>query len=213
VLCALASVYLLASISDCRAILNLFNLGQVLILLLQARRHSSVISRCSEAPSLYPDRISPRTFRYCSKTVDMTSVDQLDPLLQALQALKPPGASKTKIAAITNLAVENVQVNNRPPLAKVSLLTSCQSESVISQRLYRHFKRTPGTHKLGVLYVVDSVTRQWIEKARQSGQDLSDSSAPDGSFASGVHKITELLPALIDDLIQNAPTDHKVCLS
>jgi len=143
----------------------------------------------------------------------MTGVDQLDPLLQALQALKPPGASKTKIASITNLAVENVQVNKCPLVVMVSLLTSSQSESVISQRLYRHFKRTPGTHKLGVLYVVDSVTRQWIEKARQSGQDLSDSSAPDGSFASGVHKITELLPALIDDLIQNAPTDHKVCLS
>lgn len=43
----------------------------------------------------------------------MAKVDQLDPLLQSLQALKPPGASKTKIAAITALCVENVQVNNR----------------------------------------------------------------------------------------------------
>ena len=86
-----------------------------------------------------------------------------------------------------------------------------QSESVITQRLYRHFKRTPGTHKLGVLYVVDSVTRQWIEKKnRQSSQDLAGSSAPDGTFASGIHKITELLPSLIDDLAQNAPSDHKV---
>lgn len=41
----------------------------------------------------------------------MAGVDQLDPLLQSLQALKPPGASKTKIAAITTLCVENVQVN------------------------------------------------------------------------------------------------------
>lgn len=82
---------------------------------------------------------------------------------------------------------------------------------MIAQRLYRHLKRTPGTHKLGVLYVVDSVTRQWIEKARASGQDLSGTATVDGTFASGVHKITELLPALIDDLIQNAPADHKVC--
>ena len=92
----------------------------------------------------------------------------------------------------------------------LNLLVS-QSESVITQRLYRHLKRTPGTHKLGVLYVVDSVTRQWIEKARQAGQELSGSAAPEGTFASGVHKITELLPSLIDDLIQNAPSDHKVC--
>lgn len=62
-----------------------------------------------------------------------------------------------------------------------------------------------------MLYVVDSVTRQWIDKARTSGQDLTNTSAPDGSFASGVHKITELLPALIDDLIRTAPPDHKVC--
>ncbi|KAL1311109.1 hypothetical protein AAFC00_001314 [Neodothiora populina] len=122
----------------------------------------------------------------------MAKIDQLEPLLQSLQALKPPGASKTKIAAITTLCVENVQ-----------------SESVIAQRLYRHLKRTPGTHKLGVLYVVDSVTRQWLDKAHSAKQDVSGSSAPDGTFASGVHKITELLPALIDDLLQNAPPDHK----
>lgn len=56
------------------------------------------------------------------------------------------------------------------------------------------------------------MTRQWIEKTRQPGQDLSGSAAPEGTFTSGVHRITELLPALIDDLIQNAPPDHKVCL-
>lgn len=55
------------------------------------------------------------------------------------------------------------------------------------------------------------MTRQWIDKARTSGQDLSGNAASDGTFASGVHKITELLPALIDDLIQTAPQDHKVC--
>ncbi|KAG9855036.1 hypothetical protein KCU77_g6046, partial [Aureobasidium melanogenum] len=119
-------------------------------------------------------------------------MEQLDALLQSLQALKPPGATKGKITAITKLCGDNVQ-----------------SESAITQKLYRHLKRTPGTHKLGVLYVVDSVTRQWIEKARQSSQELSGSAAPEGTFASGVHRVTELLPSLIDDTIQNAPSDHK----
>ncbi|THX88961.1 hypothetical protein D6D04_00024 [Aureobasidium pullulans] len=122
----------------------------------------------------------------------MANVEQLDPLLQSLQALKPPGASKGKITAITNLCVGNVQ-----------------SESAITQKLYRHLKRTPGTHKLGVLYVVDSVTRQWIEKARQSSQELSGGAAPEGTFAAGVHRITELLPSLINDTVRNAPADHK----
>lgn len=87
-----------------------------------------------------------------------------------------------------------------------------QSESIIAQKLYRHFKKTLPTHKLGVLFVVDSVIRQWIEKARQSGQELSGSAAPDGTYASGIHKITEMMPALVDDLLKVAPQDQKVCL-
>jgi protein NRD1 len=142
----------------------------------------------------------------------MANVEQLDPLLQSLQALKPPGASKGKITAITNLCVGNVQVNCSK-ICIFSIINSLilQSESAITQKLYRHLKRTPGTHKLGVLYVVDSVTRQWIEKARQSSQELSGGAAPEGTFAAGVHRITELLPSLINDTVQNAPADHKVC--
>ncbi|KAI5265631.1 hypothetical protein E4T47_08478 [Aureobasidium subglaciale] len=122
----------------------------------------------------------------------MANIEQLDALLQSLQALKPPGATKGKISAVTTLCVENVQ-----------------SESAITQKLYRHLKRTPGTHKLGVLYVVDSVTRQWIEKARQSSQDLTGTAAPEGTFAAGVQRVTELLPSLVDDTVQKAPSDHK----
>lgn len=84
-----------------------------------------------------------------------------------------------------------------------------QSESVLIQKIYTHFKRAPGTHKLGVLYVVDSVTRQWVESARRAGQPAG-SSAPDGTFAAGVNRVTELLPVLMNDIINNAPEDQKV---
>lgn len=84
-----------------------------------------------------------------------------------------------------------------------------QSESVLIQKIYTHFKRAPGTHKLGVLYVVDSVTRQWVEAARKAGQP-SGSDAPDGTFAAGVNRVTELLPVLMTDIINNAPEDQKV---
>ena len=77
------------------------------------------------------------------------------------------------------------------------------------QKIYTHFKKTPGTHKLGVLYVVDSVTRQWVEAARKAGQP-SGSAAPDGTFAAGVNRVTELLPVLMTDIINNAPNDQKV---
>jgi len=60
-----------------------------------------------------------------------------------------------------------------------------------------------------VLYVVDSVTRQWLEQARKAGQTLG-SSASDGTFAAGVNRVTELLPAFMNDIISTAPEEQKV---
>lgn len=67
------------------------------------------------------------------------------------------------------------------------------------------------THKLGVLYVVDSVTRGWVEQARKAGQTVGPS-APDGTFAAGVNRVTELLPSFMSDIITNAPEEQKVRL-
>ncbi|KAI9699339.1 MAG: hypothetical protein M1836_002949 [Candelina mexicana] len=120
-----------------------------------------------------------------------SAVSELDAALQAMQSLKPPGVSGSKISSITALCNANVQ-----------------SESVLIQKIYTHFKKTPGTHKLGVLYVVDSVTRQWVDQARKAGQP-SGTAATDGTYAAGVNRVTELLPVLMSDIIQSAPEDQK----
>ena len=60
-----------------------------------------------------------------------------------------------------------------------------------------------------MLYVVDSVTRQWVEAARKAGQ-VPGGDAPDGTFAAGVKRVTDLLPILMTDIINNAPHDQKV---
>ncbi|KAA8647556.1 hypothetical protein EYZ11_007009 [Aspergillus tanneri] len=120
-----------------------------------------------------------------------SAVAELDNYLQSMLALKPPGVSGSKINSITSLCTANVQ-----------------NESVLIQKIYTHFKKAPGTHKLGVLYVVDSVTRQWVEAARKAGQPPG-SAAPDGTFAAGVNRVTELLPVLMTDIINNAPEDQK----
>ena len=60
-----------------------------------------------------------------------------------------------------------------------------------------------------MLYVVDSVTRRWVDHAKQQGQQIN-SSAPDGTYAAGVHRVTELLPVLMNDILQNAPPEQKV---
>lgn len=121
----------------------------------------------------------------------MAAMEELTTLLQSLQALKPPGITKTKIEAITNKCVENVQ-----------------SDSVIVQKIVQQFNKSPATHKLGVVYVVDSVTRQWAEKARSSGQAVSKKAAP-GTFASGVQQVTDALPSLVLELIKVAPDNQK----
>jgi protein NRD1 len=123
----------------------------------------------------------------------MTSkVAELEAGLNAMQALKPPGVSASKITSLTALCVENVQ-----------------SESVLIQKIFTHFKKAPATHKLGVLYLVDSVTRRWVDFAKQQGQQIN-SSAPDGTYAAGVHRVTELLPVLMNDILQNGPPEQKV---
>ncbi|KAI9695445.1 MAG: hypothetical protein M1820_008630 [Bogoriella megaspora] len=123
----------------------------------------------------------------------MSAVEELDKQLQALAARKPPGVSGGKVNTITKLCIDHVQ-----------------SESALIQKIYTHFKKTQATHKLGVLYVVDSVTRKWIEEARHAGQDLSSSSSVgDGTYAAGVRRITELMPSLMNELFQVAPADQK----
>jgi protein NRD1 len=121
-----------------------------------------------------------------------SAVAELEAGLQAMLSLKPPGVSGSRIQSITALCTANVQ-----------------SESVLIQKLYTHFKKAPGTHKLGVLYVVDSVTRKWTEQAKSAGQPIN-SSAQDGTFAAGVHRVKELLPVLMNDIILSAPDDQKV---
>ena len=63
------------------------------------------------------------------------------------------------------------------------------------------------------MYAVDSVTRQWVEKARQAGQNVAAAASEDGTYAAGIHRMTELLPTMMNELIQLAPDDQKVSKS
>lgn len=44
----------------------------------------------------------------------MAAMEELGTQLQSLQALKPPGVTPTKIKAITQLCVDNIQVCQSP---------------------------------------------------------------------------------------------------
>lgn len=85
-----------------------------------------------------------------------------------------------------------------------------QVESTIVQSFYRALKKAPATHKLGALYVIDSVVRQWIEKAKAAGQELQFTGRGEpGTYSAAVKRVTELMPALFDDIMKGLPTDQK----
>ncbi|KAF4969386.1 hypothetical protein FSARC_3368 [Fusarium sarcochroum] len=92
-------------------------------------------------------------------------------------------------------------LNLKPPGVSGSRITSLTSLCVSNIQ-------APGTHKLGVLYVVDSVTRKWLEQAKTQAQAIN-SSAPDGTYAAGVNRVTELMPVLMNDILQTAPEEQK----
>lgn len=141
----------------------------------------------------------------------MTSaVAELDSILQSMLNLKAPGVSGSKITSITSLCTANIQVSaaTHPHIPQPHANT-LQSEAAIIQKLFTHFRKTPPDHKLGVLYVVDSVTRQWVDQAKKAGQVVG-SGATDGTFAAGVTRVTELLPSFINDIFNTAPEDQKV---
>lgn len=55
----------------------------------------------------------------------MAAMDELETLLQSLQALKAPGVTPTKVKAITAICVENIQVCWLPsPFRRTSSLPS-----------------------------------------------------------------------------------------
>jgi protein NRD1 len=48
-----------------------------------------------------------------------------------------------------------------------------------------------------------------LDQSRVQGQNVN-SAAPDGTFAAGVYRVTELMPTLMNDIITTAPEDQKV---
>ncbi|KAJ5900413.1 uncharacterized protein N7473_004483 [Penicillium subrubescens] len=92
-----------------------------------------------------------------------SAVAELDSYLRSMLALKPPGITGSKVHSITRLCTANVQ-----------------DEPALIQKVYTHFKKAPATHKLGVLYVVDSIARHWVDATRKAGRPPR-SAAPDGT--------------------------------
>ncbi|KAM9898405.1 hypothetical protein OXX69_009891 [Metschnikowia pulcherrima] len=125
----------------------------------------------------------------------MSDVQIFESVLKELPTLRAPGVSGTRIKKLTDLAVKNVA-----------------DESQLIGVLYSSCKATPSSHKLGALYVVDSIVRVYMDEAKKRGEEIT-ASAPEGTFAAGVYKISELVESLIDDALAlsvSPATDVKI---
>ncbi|KAL2890919.1 Rpb7-binding protein seb1 [Ceratocystis lukuohia] len=105
---------------------------------------------------------------------------------------KPPGSQRGQVEAITTLSENNIE-----------------SESVVVSALVRYLKRAPITHKLGAVYIFDSVLRKWIEKAKAQGQPDVSSADEHGTFAAGVARIRDVIEPLVLDVVRVCPPDQR----
>ncbi|KAG5418570.1 hypothetical protein I9W82_004098 [Candida metapsilosis] len=114
------------------------------------------------------------------------SMERFDQLLKELPTLAAPGVSGSRIKELSNIASTDFDK---------------EKESRIVAALYSSCKSAAPSHKLGTLYVVDAVTRKLKDGAVASGETI-DASAPDGTFASAVYKIGQLIDSLMDDALE-----------
>lgn len=74
------------------------------------------------------------------------------------------------------------------------------------QNLYAHVKSTPPSHKLGVLYVVDAIARGYQDEAAKANQQVGPS-APEGTYAAGLYRITLIIKNIMSDVFTLPPAD------
>ncbi|CAX41531.1 RNA maturation protein, putative [Candida dubliniensis CD36] len=115
-----------------------------------------------------------------------SGIEEFEAVLKEISTLPAPGVSGTRIKKLTDLAVKEINVENEPKLISI---------------LYSQCKANSSTNKLGTLYVVDSIVRRFIEEANKKNEALVPN-APEGTYASAVFKINELVESLVDDAME-----------
>ncbi|VVT54293.1 uncharacterized protein SAPINGB_P004003 [Magnusiomyces paraingens] len=124
-----------------------------------------------------------------------TSAPAADPfteftnILDALLSVKPPGVSGSKIRSLTSLAVSNVKL-----------------EKSMTDAMYNHLIKTPYSHKLGILYVVDAIARGYQDLAVNESYP-TPSEAPEGTYTAAVYRISQLVEEMFVNIFGIPPAE------
>ncbi|EEB09719.1 RNA-binding protein Seb1 [Schizosaccharomyces japonicus yFS275] len=115
----------------------------------------------------------------------MSEVAEFEATLESLQKSRT-GISGSKISKLTKISMDHVALNDQ----------------FISE-VYKYSKKAPGSHKLGALYILDSIVRSYQDAAKKNNESLE--AVVDKSYSGGWSKASEVMETLVLDAIQNSP--------
>lgn len=101
------------------------------------------------------------------------------------------GISGSRIKKLTTYALDHVE-----------------EEKKIVEAVIEYSRTCTDTHKLGSLYIIDSIGRAFLDEARAKG-DYIKPTAKVPSFAHGVYEMGEVIQELLTDAIEKSNDDHR----
>ena len=123
----------------------------------------------------------------------MSNIESFEDFKTTLDSFKDlkSGISGSRIKKLTAYALEHVS-----------------DEKNLIQSIIDYARNCNSTHKLGSLYIIDSVGRAYLDEARAKDQYIK-STAKEGTFAHGVFILGENIQILLEDSINKSDDDHK----
>ncbi|CCK70733.1 Nrd1 complex RNA-binding subunit KNAG_0F00640 [Huiozyma naganishii CBS 8797] len=123
----------------------------------------------------------------------ITETPTLQEVARTLESVKElkSGISGSRIKRLTAIALENIELE----------------EEIISL-IINYSKTCEPSHKLGSLYIIDSVGRAYLDEARNKHGYIKPNAKP-GTCAHGVYTLGESIQELLTDAIGKSNEDHK----
>ena len=116
--------------------------------------------------------------------------DEFVATLESFRELKS-GISGSRIKKLTSYALDHVS-----------------EEPWLMQKVIEYSRSSPETHKLGSLYIIDSIGRAFLEQAR-ARDDYIKATAKEGSCAHAVYTLGEAIQELLGNAISKSSDDHR----
>ncbi|ODV62862.1 Nrd1 complex RNA-binding subunit ASCRUDRAFT_31321 [Ascoidea rubescens DSM 1968] len=114
-----------------------------------------------------------------------TIIENFENILNEFPSLKPPGVSGARIKKLTELIIKN---NN----LYIQLI----------DKLYSHCNNINQSHKLGALYLLDSISRAFQNQISKNSNSISNL-----NYSNALNKLRSFVPDLLDSTLLNLSND------